>query len=184
MSLINIAASGNNLAKAGGCDGCADASAVSAQQVTNGQGYVEFVASEARTLRFVGLAFGGAGTAAGSIDFALRLQNGVVEVREAGGYKTENGFAAGDTFRIAVEGGVVKYLKNGSVFYTSTVQATYGLHVHVAMFDAGAAIANVTIGTGAAVASTTSAPGASVMTSARPQAQPRPAGSQPKRRGR
>ena len=180
MSLINITASGNHLAKTGGCDGCADASAVSEQQVT-GTGHVEFVASEARTLRFVGLAFGGVGTAAGSIDFALRLQNGVAEVREAGGYSAQIGFAAGDTLRIAIDGGAIRYLKNGTAFYTSDAQATYGLYVHVAMFDAGAAIDQVTIGTAASASSTPVAPPAS---SARRQAQPRPAGSQPRRRGR
>jgi len=42
----------------------------------------------------------------------------------------------GDTFRIAVEGGAVKYSKNGSVFYTSSSQATYALRVHAVFFSA------------------------------------------------
>ena len=78
-------------------------------------------ASESTSLRFVGLAAGGIGTGPGDINFALRLQSGVAEVRESGAYKSDVRFAAGDTFAIAVAGGVVKYSKNGSVFYTSAV---------------------------------------------------------------
>ncbi len=40
------------------------------------------------------------GTAPGDINFALRLQNGVAEVRESNAYRTEIGFAAGDTLAI------------------------------------------------------------------------------------
>jgi hypothetical protein len=64
MSLINVSASGANLVKTGGCDGCPDAFAVSEQQVAS-NGTLEFTAAEAGSLRFVGLSSGGAGTAAG-----------------------------------------------------------------------------------------------------------------------
>jgi hypothetical protein len=144
MSLINVTVSGTTLMKTGGCDGCADASAVSEQQVT-GHGIIEFTASEAGSLRFVGFGSGGVGTAAGDINFALRLQSGVVEVRETGAYRTEIGFAPGDAFRITIEGGVVRYWKNGAVFYTSGSQAASPQRLHVVMFNAGAAVAGVTL---------------------------------------
>ena len=144
MSLVNVTASGNNLLKTGGCDGCSDASAVSEQLLT-GPALVAFTAPEAGTLRFVGLGAGGVGTAAGDINYALRLQGGVVEVRESGAYRAETGFAAGDQFEITAEGGVIRYWKNGGLFYTSGSQAPSALRVHVAMFNAGAAIANVTV---------------------------------------
>ena len=146
MSLLNVSASGSSLVKTGGCDGCADAFAVSEQ--ATGNGALEFTATEAGTLRFVGLDSGGAGTAAGDLDFALRLQGGVVEVRESGAYRMETGFSAGDAFQITMELGVVRYWKNGSLFYTSTNQASAAMRVHVAMFNAGAAIANVTVMSG------------------------------------
>ena len=103
MSLINASANGEGLIKTAGCDGCPDASAVSEQQIS-GSGALAFVASESASLRFVGLGTGGMGSGAGDINFALRLQNGVVEVRESGAYKAEARFAAGDTFGIAVDG--------------------------------------------------------------------------------
>src|SRR5688572_13022056 len=147
MSLVNVTASGNNLLKTGGCDGCSDASAVSEQLLT-GPALVAFTAPEAGTLRFVGLGSGGVGTAAGDINFALRLQGGVVEVRESGAYQTETGFTAGDKFEITSEGGVVRYWKNGGLFYTSGSHVPSALRVHVAMFNASAEIANVTLMTG------------------------------------
>ena len=153
MSLVNMSASGNDVEKTGGCDGCPDATAVSSQQVTSGNGSVSFKASETGTLRFVGLGSSSVATGAGDIGFALRLQSGVAEVREGGAYRTETTFAAGDTFRIAVEGGAVKYSKNGSVFYTSSSQATYALRVHAVFFSANATVREVSIGGGSGNAS-------------------------------
>ncbi len=112
----------------------------------NGSGSLEFVASDSGSLRFVGLGSGGIGTGAADINFAIRLQSGVAEVRESGGYKTEIAFSAGDRFRIAVEGGVVHYSKNGSVFHTSASQAGYAVRAHAVLFDMNAAVGNVALG--------------------------------------
>jgi len=182
MSLINVTAAGNTLQKTGGCSGCPDASAVSDGQI-NGSGSLEFVASDSGSLRLVGLDSGGIGT--GDISFAIRLQSGVAEVRESGGYKTEIAFSAGDRFRIAVEGGVVQYSKNGSVFHTSASQAGYAVRAHAVLFDMNAAIGNVALG-GVSSASSAPAPAASVSasTSDTRYARPRPPGSVPVRRER
>jgi hypothetical protein len=50
------------------------------------------------------------------------LNKGVAEVREKGIQRGEVGFAGGDVFRITVEGGRIKYAKNGVVFRTSTTK--------------------------------------------------------------
>jgi hypothetical protein len=144
MSLINVTATGNTLHKTGGCSGCPDASAVSESQI-NDSGSLEFVVSDLGSLRFVGLGSGGIGTGAADINFAIRLQSGVAEVRESGAYKTEIAFGAGDRFRIAVEGGVVRYSKNGTVFHTSSSQAGYAVRAHAVLFDMDAAIAAIQI---------------------------------------
>ena len=117
----NVAINGNSLIKTGGCSGCPDAGAVSAQQISSGDGYVEF-SGEGSGLRFIGLSSGNNGTDASEIRFALRLQGGTAEVRESGGYRSEIGFSSGDTLRVAIVGGNVEYSKNGSVFYTSSAQ--------------------------------------------------------------
>jgi len=181
MSLSNVTASGASLVKTGGCDGCADAFAVSEQQVT-GNGALEFTAAEAGSLRFVGFGSGGVGTAAGDINFALRLQGGVAEVRESGSYRTEIGFTAGDVFRIAVDGGVVRYAKNGAVFYTSAAQTSHAGRLHVAMLNSGAAIDGVALSANAASSASAPVAGPSTAATGRRIAQPRPAGSRPTRR--
>jgi hypothetical protein len=144
-SVVNASAMGNTLIKNGGCGGCPDAGAVSAQKISSGDGYVEFSVPESGTLRFIGLSSGNSGTDAGEIKFALRLQNGVAEVRESGAYRTEIAFSAGDTLRIAFVGGTVQYSKNGSVFFTSSGRAVYPALVDTTLFDANTTILNVVI---------------------------------------
>lgn len=144
-SLVNATATGGSLQKAGGCDGCDDAGAVSQQQITGGDGGVSFTGTETGTLRYVGLSHGNTDTQAADIDFAIRLGQGYAEVRENNVYRADTTFAAGDLFKVAVEGGVVKYSKNGVVFYTSTVAPTYPLLVDSSLLSAGATITNATM---------------------------------------
>jgi hypothetical protein len=144
-SVVNATANGGNLMKSGGCGGCPDAGAVSSQKIASGDGYVEFSVTESKTLRFIGLSSGNNGTAAEEIKFALRLQNGVAEVRESGAYRSETGFAAGDTFRIAIVGGKVQYSKNGGVFFTSSAAPSYPALVDTSLFDDNAEVWNVQI---------------------------------------
>ena len=50
--------------------------------------------------------------------------------------------------RVAVEGGVVKYRKNGTLVYTSTVAPTYPLLVDTALYTSGATLTNVVLSSG------------------------------------
>ena len=189
MSLVNVTASGAALTKSGGCSGCPDGSAVSQQQIS-GSGTLQFATDETSSLRFVGLGSGGIGTAPGDINFAIRLQGGVAEVRESGAYKAEIGFGAGDTFRVIVNNGAVTYAKNGGVFYRSSSTATSAVRAVAVFFDPSGSIRNVTIGSGGAAAASDvpAAPSAGVSAAAPAApagtryAVPRPAGSKPVRR--
>ena len=140
----NVAVNGNSLVKTGGCSGCPDAGAVSAQHISSGDGYVEF-SGAGDGLRFIGLSSGNNGTDPSEIRHALRLQGNTAEVRESGGYRSEVSFSGGDTLRIAIVGGNVEYSKNGSVFYTSALQASYPMLVDTSLFDGNASINNVVI---------------------------------------
>lgn len=144
-SLVNATASGGSLQKSGGCDGCDDAGAVSQQQIASGNGAVLFTATETDKVRYVGLSHGNTDTRLGDIDFAIRLGNGYAEVRENNVYRTDTPLVSGDRFKVAVEGGVVKYYKNGVLFYTSTVAPTYPLLVDTSLLSAGATVTNATI---------------------------------------
>ena len=189
MSLMNVSDSGGTLTKTSGCSGCPDGTAVSNQQ-TSGSGALQFSTDDNSSLRFVGLGSGGVGTTPADVDFAIRLQAGVAEVRESGTYKSETAFAAGDTFTIAVNNGAVTYARNGAVFYTSGNTTTAALRAHVIFFDANGTVRSVGFGGSGAPASgsaptTTSASAATSSSSTGTQyAVPRPAGSKPVRRKR
>ena len=140
----NVAVNGTSLIKTGGCGGCPDAGAISAQQISSGDGYVEF-SGAGDGLRVIGLSSGNNGTDPSEIRFALRLQGNTAEVRESGSYRSEVSFSGGDTLRIAIAGGNVEYSKNGSVFYTSASHASYPMLVDTSLFDGNASINNVFI---------------------------------------
>lgn len=177
-ALVNVTASGNSLQKTGGCGGCSDGSAVSQQHIASGDGYVEFTASETGTLRYLGLGPSAIGSDASSIEFAFRLQGSTTEVREGGVYKSETSFNTGDVLRIAIQGGVVKYSKNGAVFFTSS-GATYPLFVDASLYDMNATVNNVMIASGATNSGTASTMAASSTTTTGGSGQSRTAGNAP-----
>ena len=142
---VNATASGGSLQKTAGCDGCADAGATSQQQITSGDGAVSFTATETSTIRYVGLSHGNTDTGVADVDFAIRLGPGYAEVRENNVYRADTPIASGDRFKVAVVGGVVKYYKNGVLFYTSTVAPTYPLLVATSLLGAGATVTDATM---------------------------------------
>jgi hypothetical protein len=54
-------------------------------------------------------------------------------------------YATGDVIRVAVTAGVVRYSKNGVVFYSSTAVPSYPLLVDTSLFHNGATIRGVVI---------------------------------------
>jgi hypothetical protein len=147
--LVNVTLSGSSLAKTGGCDGCADAGAISVEQLS-ADGYVEFRASETGPLRFIGLGAGQAGTSPSEITFSLRLQGQFAEVREKGTYRADTSFVTGDVFRVQVANGKVSYLKNGVTFYTSGGSPFFPLMVDTSFLSMGGTLDQVVIGGGTA----------------------------------
>ena len=141
--LINCTASGNTVQKTGGRNDTADAGARSQQSLVSGDGYLQFTAPETNKLRFCGLAHNPAVPDFVGIDYAIKLTDfGIAEVREANLYKTETPYASGDVFRISVEGGVVKYYKNGTAFYTSARAVSYPLIADTSFIAVGGTIAS------------------------------------------
>jgi hypothetical protein len=141
-SLVKVVATGNSLRKTLGCDGCLDAGAVSQQRISSGNGSVSFTASETTTLRYAGLSRGNGGTGANEIAFAIRLQAGIAEVREKGRYRADTPFVSGDVFTVQVVSGTVRYLKNGTLFYTSSQRPSYPLLVDTSLGSLNATITN------------------------------------------
>ena len=146
VSQVNVVVVGDMLRKNGGCDGCPDAGAASAQSIASGDAYVEFIATDADQLRFVGLSAGDSGTTGEEIDFALRLGSRTVAVSENGVTHAVTGLQAGDVLRVQISNGKVRYLRNGKSFYTSRLKPAYPLIVDAALYSAAAAISRATIG--------------------------------------
>jgi len=95
-----------------------------------------------------GLGNGDAGQSYTDIEFAIQLTasdgtNGIW-VFESGTLRGNFGtYVTGDKFRVAVEGGVVKYKKNGTVFYTSSVSPSYPLLVDTSLYSTGTTVSNI-----------------------------------------
>jgi predicted amidohydrolase len=147
-SLVNVSVSGSTLTKTSGCEGCQDAGAVSVQSIPSGDGYVELTASETNTQRMIGLSRGNTDTTAADIDFAVWFwPGGGLGIRENGVYRSipTTTYVRGDVFRIAVVSGVVKYYRNGTLFFTSPKAPSYPLLVDTSFLTRGGTLTAVVI---------------------------------------
>jgi len=124
-------------------------------------GAVSFTANH-NNLMVVGLSTDSSGTPDDNqLDYAIVIwqpvpgvyPNGYFEIREKPfSYRTEAPLSAGgnDSFRIAVESGVVNYYRNNTLFYTSRVAPSYPLYLKAITIPASGQITNVTLTAGAA----------------------------------
>jgi len=145
-NVVGANAAGNSLTKTL-ADGWGNAGAVSSRVIPAGDGYVQFTATETNRDRMAGLSKGDSNQHYSDIDYAVDLTpGGTAWVFESGvsrGVYTL--YQAGDVFRIAVEGGIVKYSKNGSMFYTSSVAPAYPLLLDTSLNSTGATVTNAVI---------------------------------------
>jgi len=145
--LTNNSASGNNLTKVQG-GGAWNGGAASWNTVSN-NGYLEFTASETTTLRMIGLSSTNLNADWTSIRYAFRLNaGGILEIREEGSGNLITGgtYTTGDVLRIAVEAGVVRYYKNGSVLFVSALVPTLPLIADCSINTVGGTLTGVKVG--------------------------------------
>jgi hypothetical protein len=143
-AIVGVTASGNNLTKTAVTGW--NAGAVSTRSLVSGDGYVAFTASETTTLRMLGLSNGNYDTSYADIDFAIYLAGSQVQVYEKGFSRGSFGnYTPGDSLQVSVQSGVVKYSRNGSVFYTSAMAPTYPLLVDTALYSQGATLTSVVL---------------------------------------
>jgi alpha-tubulin suppressor-like RCC1 family protein len=142
MADVAVSVSEGTLTKTGAVGW--NAGAVSSRRIRSGDGSVEFTATETNKLRAAGLSNGDTDTTASDIDFAIVLKaDATVEVQENGIPHGTSSYVTGDRFRIELQGGVVTYLKNSTVLYTSGVAPTYPLWADTALYDAGATLTDI-----------------------------------------
>lgn len=124
-----------------------NAGVYSREQITDGTGWVEFVATEQNSHRMLGLSNGNTDSNWTDIDFAFFLvANGTLEVREfASGAIAAGTYAPGDVLRIQVSNGVITYYNNGVLLRTSPTPATYPLNVDTSFHENGSTLDGVTM---------------------------------------
>ena len=141
---VNATSAGSSLSKTTTVAGW-DSGAVSTRAINSPDGYMEAVASTTG-IRMFGLSNGNTDTTYQDIDFAFYLSGAAVSIYEAGTLRGNFGTVAnGDLVRVSIEGGVVKYRKNGTLLYTSTVAPTYPLLVDASLNSVAVHIDGVVI---------------------------------------
>ena len=161
QSVVKVTAVAGALQKTAGCDGCPDAGARSAQQLT-ADGYAEFVPGFDQRF-YAGLSSDlSALTASTTINYAFSFwPGGLWDIRELGVYKTEGTYTAGDRFSVSVEGGSVVYRHNGVAVYQSAVAPVFPLALDTTFYSLGSSLSGATVQPGplpTATSSSTIAP--------------------------
>ena len=125
-----------------------DCGAASGQVIRDGYGFVEFTATEANTFRMIGLSNRYSGHDYSFIDYGVFLRHdGTINIYEAGTPITpQQPYQAGDRFRVEVRYGVVRYLQNGTLFYTSVAVPVYPLRAIASFYSPNATVTDVRVG--------------------------------------
>jgi hypothetical protein len=147
---VNTTPDGSDIKKTAGCNGCADAGAVSEQDLGDG-GWVEFVPTLGGRM-YVGLgADGWTSTSHTSLRHAFSFwPDGGWDIREFGQYRTDGRFSQGDVFRLAIEDRQVVYYVNGRVVYRSGISPSIPSQLDTSFLTVGSEIRNAVIDPGAA----------------------------------
>jgi hypothetical protein len=147
-STLRNVISSNTLTKLTG-NGNWDGNGFSYQSVSN-NGYMQTTVAETNRDRMIGLSATDANASFTSIQYAFFLQNGGgLLIYESGVDRGAFGtYTSGDILKIAVENNVVKYYRNGTVIFISSVVPTLPLFVDVSTNSTGATANNVKIANG------------------------------------
>jgi RHS repeat-associated protein len=151
-SKVNVTTTGSTIKKTSGADGAWNAGVISSQSAASGAVYVQAVADSTSTWTMFGLDRTNSNTSWEDIDYAVYLAGGQVKATESKNSGTIYGpfgtYVAGDVFKVAVENNVVKYSKNNTVYFTSTVAPVYPLHFDSSISDLNARINSAVFCTG------------------------------------
>src|SRR6185503_603112 len=135
-SLLNTAATG-----------WGNSGASSTLELASGDGWVEYTATDLSASRTLGLSNGDASRNYNEIDFGLSAWNNSLWAHQNGSQISSccGSFAMGARLRIAVEGGVVKYRKNGALLATSSQTVQYPLLVDTALNTSGTSLTDIVV---------------------------------------
>jgi len=127
--------------------GWGNAGALSTRAINSG--FVEMVVAEKPTSRMIGLSHGNAGSSYTDIDYAIYpAYDNLLYVYENGNPPIPGvnygAYAPGDRLKVRLQAGVVTYLKNDAVIYTSAVPPVLPLRLDAALYDQYGTIGGIT----------------------------------------
>nr|WP_321232926.1 DUF6443 domain-containing protein [uncultured Psychroserpens sp.] len=139
--------SGNIITKNTGTNGAWDRG-LTVQEHLDGDGYVSFAPYRANYTFACGLSYTTDFISYTNIRYAIQINSsGAVSIHESGtnlGDKTN--YVAGDIFMVERRGDTIFYLKNGEVFYVSTVQTSGNImRGDVAIYSRGGKLKNLVV---------------------------------------
>lgn len=141
----NVTKSGNRIVKTSGCDGCADAGSISEQALNARTAHMEFTVGSSWAETNAGFTLRQRIPAGDDFALGLRLQSGMAEVREWGGYRAEIRYRQGDRFSISVRDGRAYYALNGAVFHSTEYTDSSRLFAGTSLYNLDAAVDDVTV---------------------------------------
>src|SRR5262249_44937248 len=124
-----------------------DGGAVSSLSIQSGDGSIQVTANNTSDVRMFGLGNGDSSQSYTDIEYAIYMySDGSSYIYESGTYKGKfDNYTTGDTFKVSVESGVVKYYHNAHLEYTSSVAPTYPLLLDTSIYNSGGSISNAII---------------------------------------
>jgi Leucine-rich repeat (LRR) protein len=139
--LVGMTVSGNTLTKTGAVAwGNGGAASVNRLPIST-DGWLEFRAIGNTNSQLVGFSSNNPDAHYNTIEYAVHLQSGIINVLEKGVNRGNMGtYTNDDVFRVERVNGIVKYYRNNSLLYTSTVVTNSELLVDVAYLETGASL--------------------------------------------
>jgi hypothetical protein len=143
-------------------DGWGNSGAASSVGIASGNGFAEFSTAEINKAKSAGLSRGIMDLTQTTLNFGLLLrENSTFAIVENGSIANDPvmAYAAGDTFKVAIEAGVVRYYKNGGLIYTSSKAPSYPLLFDAVLYSNGATLTTAKIFSDAALINYTTVAG-------------------------
>lgn len=147
--VINCSHSAGVITKNSGSGDTYNASGLSTQEISS-NGHFEFVKPDTTHSLYTGLGTN-SNTSALHIPHAFAFAGGgspIVEIRENGAYKGEFSFTAGDTFKLTLVSGTVKYYLNDVLKYTSANTHAFPAKADISIQTVGGTITSAKLETG------------------------------------
>ena len=117
---------------------------VSSWNAVSNNGFFQFTASETNTYRAIGLSNTHTGNNYTTFQYCFYLNaGGTLSIYESGSGRGSYGtYNTGDILKIAVENNVVKYYRNGTLLYISSITPTLPMIVDATIYNNGATLTN------------------------------------------